>query len=117
MSFDSQLIHSLVIERATEGVAAPGTPEADYNQPTETYAALATIKGLIQPKTAREVAQFNQAGAVVSTHTVYLRPTDLKAADRIRFDPDDGRRFEIDGIRDAAGRGHHLQADARLVEA
>lgn len=116
MSFDDRLIHDLVVERATEGPATPGTPEYDYNQTVQTWATLAEVRGLVQPKTAREVAQLNEAGAVVSTFTIYLRPTEIQPADRLRMEPDDGRRWEIDGIRDAAGLGHHLEVDARLVE-
>lgn len=109
MSFDDQLIHRLVIERATDGAVD------EYNQPSRTWAALAAVPGLVQPKTVRELAQLNEAGAVVSTETIYLRPTDVLESDRIRFDPDDGRRYQIDGIRDAAGRGHHLELDCRMV--
>jgi len=110
MGFDDRLLHSLVIERATEGAAD------EYNQPARTYEAFAEVRGLVQPKTVREVALVSQAGAVVSTHTIYLRPTDLREADRIRFDPDDGRRYEVVGVRDAAGLGHHFEVDARMVQ-
>jgi hypothetical protein len=111
MSFDDALIHSLVIERATNGALD------EYNQPSQTWATLSEVRGLIQPKSVQEVAQLNQAGAVVSTHTIYMRPTAVQPADRIRFEPDDGRRYEIDGVRDAAGLGHHYEIDARVVEA
>lgn len=110
MGFDSRLIHALVIERATSGAEDPET-----GQPALTYATLAAVSGLIQPKNVREASMQSQAGAVVSTHTVYLRPTDLQERDRIRFEPDDGRRFEITGVRDAAGLSHHLEVDARVV--
>lgn len=110
MSFDDRLIHTLVIERPTDGTVD------DYNQPTTTYAALATVPGLIQPKTAREVAQLNQAGAVVSTHTAYLRPTEVQPSDRLLIAAGDmAGTYEIDGIRNAAGIGHHLEADCRMV--
>jgi head-tail adaptor len=109
MSFDSRLVHRLIIERSTAGAVD------DYNQPTQAWATMATVPGLVQPKTAQEVPQLDQAGAVVSTHTIFVRPTDVLASDRIRFEIDDGRRFEIDGIRDAAGLGHHLEIDARVV--
>ncbi|MFZ0324731.1 MAG: head-tail adaptor protein [Actinomycetes bacterium] len=103
--------HQLVIERATDGALDA------YGQPARTYATLATVRGLVQPKTAQEVALTNQAGAVISTHTIYLLPTDVTAADRIRFEPDDGRLFQLDGVRDVAGLGIHLELDARLVGA
>lgn len=111
MSFDSLLIHSLAIERATSGALD------DYGQPSRSYATLATFRGRIEPKTAREVAAISQAGAVVSEHTLRTRPRDLRAADRIRFEPTDGRLFEITGIRDVAGGGHHLAVDLKLIEA
>jgi hypothetical protein len=75
VSFDSRLMHTLVIERATSGA------EDDYGHPARTYATLATVNGLVQPKSYREVALQSQAGAVVSSHTAFLRPTDLQEAD------------------------------------
>ena len=111
MSFDDLLRHTLAVERATSG--APGS----YGQPSRTFTTLATFCGRLEPKSAREVAALHGAGAVVSDHTLRTRPRDLRASDRIRFEPDDGRRFEITGIRDPAGSGHHLTIDLTLVEA
>lgn len=111
MSFDGLLIHKLAVERATSGALD------EYGQPTRTYATLATFRGRVEAKSAREVAQLNQAGAVVSDHTLRTRPRDLRESDRIRFDPADGRLFEITGIRDMAGAGHHLTVDLTLVKA
>ncbi len=107
------LRHSLAILRST--VTDDPLTNDENNQPTRVEALLATVRGLVQPKSVREVAQLNQAGAVVSDHTIYLYPTDLREADRIRFDPDDGRRYEVRGVRDAAGIGHHLEVDAEMV--
>jgi hypothetical protein len=110
VSFDDRLVHDLIIERPTDGAAD------DYNQPARTWSTLAAVKGLIQPKTAREVAQFNQAGAVVSTYTIYLRPTEIQPSDRVRIAAGVmAGTYEIDGIRNAAGLNHHLEADCRLV--
>lgn len=111
MSFDDLLIHSLAVERATSGA------EDAYGQPLRTYATLSTFTGRIEPKSAREVPQANQAGAIVSDHTLRTRPRDLRESDRIRFEPTDGRAFEITGIRDVAGGGHHLAVDLKLIEA
>ena len=111
MSFEGLLIHRLAIERATSG--APD----EYGQPARTYATLATFRGRIEPKSAREVAQLSGAGAVVSDHVLRTRPRDLRESDRIRFDPADGRLYEITGIRDMAGAGHHLTVDLTLVKA
>ena len=111
MSFDQLLIHTLAVERATSGALGP------YGQPSRTFTTLATFRGRLEPKSAREVAALHGAGAVVSDHILRTQPRDLRASDRIRFEPDDGRRFEITGIRDPAGSGHHLTIDLTLVEA
>ncbi len=111
MSFDGLLIHTLAVERAT-----PGAPN-EYGQPIRTYATLATFRGRIEPRSAREIAATSEAGAVVSDHVLRTRPRDLRESDRIRFDPPDGRLFEITAIRDMAGAGHHLTVDLRLIEA
>jgi head-tail adaptor len=111
MSFDSRLVHRLAIERSTAGAVD------DQNMPAQTWSTLAEVAGLIQPKSARETAQLNQAGVVVSTHTIYLRPTDITEADRIRAITGPPGTYQLDGIRDAAGLGHHLEIDAQMVAA
>ncbi len=111
MSFEGLLIHKLAVERATSGA-----PDA-YGQPSRTYATLATFRGRIEPTSAREVAALSGAGAVVSDAVLRTRPRDLRESDRVRFEPDDGQRYEITGIRDMAGAGHHLTVDLRLIKA
>jgi hypothetical protein len=112
MSFDSRLVHRIAIERTTPGAVD------EWNQPSQTWTTLSEVPGLVQPKAVREIAQLNQAGATVSTHTVYLRPTDIDPADRIRVAAGGmAGLYQIDGIRDAAGLGHHLEIDAREVVA
>jgi head-tail adaptor len=106
---ESRLTQTLVIERAAEGA------ENERGMAALTWATLATVKGLIYPKTAREVPQANQGGARIVTHRIYLLPTDLTAADRIRLEPDDGDRYQLTGVRNAGNRGHHLECDAYLV--
>lgn len=109
--FDSRLVHSLVIERATDGAVD------DYNQPSRTWSTLSEVPGLVQPKTARELAQLNNAGAVVSTYSIYARPTEVQPSDRIRvLEGSMAGVYEIDGIRDEAGLNHHLKVDARMVQ-
>lgn len=111
MSFADRLIHRLTIVRETDTGAVD-----DYGQPIRTPADLATVRGLVQPKAIREVELTNNAGVVVGDHTIYLLPTDITAADRVKFaDPADTRRYEVTGVRDAAGIGHHLEVDARLI--
>lgn len=114
MSFDRLLIHTLVIERATAGAVDA------YNQPTLAWATLATKAGRIQPKMPDEIAQLNEAGAVVSTHTAWLWPTDVTEADRFSSaDEWVTGTYQIDGVRPVMGRGqvHHFELDCRKVTA
>ena len=123
MSLAALLRQQIVIERSlpvTVG-ATSAVPEHplldDYGQQVHGWAALATVAGSIQPRKATEVALQSQGGATMTDTVVYLMPTDVLAADRIRPAVDTaGPWYEITGVRDAAGRGHHLELDARLVE-
>ena len=118
MSFGSRLEHTVSIVRRT------AVDEDDYGQDEFSEAVLATVKAAIQPKTEREMALSTQAGAGVSDHTLYLFPTDLVGSDYILHDQGDcpmtwdlpHMRFEIDAIRNAAGKGHHLEVTARAVQ-
>lgn len=107
MSFADRLIHTLVIERATYG-----SPD-DYGQPAQTWATLDTVPGLVMPKAAREVALVSQGGAEIGDHTIFMAPRDITPADRVKLSPDDGRIFELTGVRNLIG--HHLEIDARVV--
>jgi len=98
--------HEVDIERAAEG------SRDDYGVPAQTWSTLATVPAWVQPKSARELAQLSQGGPVTVTHTIFLDPTDLSESDRIAYA---GKVYEIEGIRDAAGYGHHLEVDAHTV--
>jgi SPP1 family predicted phage head-tail adaptor len=103
------LIHSLVIERATNGT------EDDRGMPTQAWATAATIPGLVQQKHAEELAQLSQGGPVTSLHKAYLPyGADVHEADRIR---QGGRLFQVTGIDpDVGGARHHAVADLQLVD-
>ncbi len=115
------LIHSLVIVRKTDSEA-----EDDYGQAVPGGTIEYAVKGLPQPKTVREVAAVAQAGAVIGDWTIFLPPSDLSGADAILHRKDScpigwpadlpDMRFEVTGIRNAAGVGHHYEVDARAVE-
>lgn len=110
-------IHTLVIERAF-GADTDANAEADvdeYGQPIRHFdTSFATIQGLIQPKTDREVALASQAGADVGDHTIYMLRRDLTTADRLR--DADGVVYEIRGIRDHNFGGlAHFAVDAVKV--
>jgi head-tail adaptor len=120
VSFDQLLTDTLVIERTSVTMIAgtPPTPELDdYGQPVYSWATLRTVAGLIQPKTATEVALQSQGGAEMTDTVIYLEPTDVLASDRIHRMADmPGPYYEITGVRDPGGRGHHLELDCRLVK-
>ena len=101
------LPHTLTIQRSTDGAID------DRGVAAQTWADLAEVRGWVQPKSARELAQLSQAGPVTSTHSVYLWLTDVTAADRLVYD---GDTYQVTGIIDEAGVGHHLKLDCRLVE-
>lgn len=108
MSFDSLLIHSLVIKRN----ASSGTLD-DYGQPVTAPATVAEVRGAIQPRSVREMALASQAGVPVGDHVAFMRPLAGLASD-CWIEHASGR-YDIVGIRDAAGRGHHLEIDLRRV--
>lgn len=122
MSFDSLLTHTVHIERDV----TLGT-EDDYGQPETTTEIGEPFKASIQPRSAREMALTTQAGAPVSDHTIFMRTRLLDTADKIVHDSSDCSVaetgdfadvvFEITGIRNAAGLGHHLEVDANLIGA
>jgi len=102
MSFDDRLLHQLVIRRNV----ATGALD-DYGQPVMAETTVVTVRGLIQPRSAREVALASQAGAAIGSHVGYLRPlAGLTTHDWIEHG---GQRYDIVSVPDAAGLGHHLE--------
>lgn len=91
-----------------------GTPDEDeYGQPVVVPTTVATVRGLIQPKSAREVALTSEAGVVQSDHLGFMAPlSGLTTGDWLERD---GRRYDIVAIADAAGLGHHLELDLKAV--
>lgn len=114
VAFDRMLRHTVTIRRATAGSLD------DYGQPSRTYADVATVPALVQPKTARfgggqteEITTYS-GGTQVTDHTIFMRPTDVSAADQV---VEGDRTFEVLLVRDEAGQDHHLALDVRLIEA
>jgi hypothetical protein len=137
MSFDGLLTHTVRIMRtyATgtgpfDSAFAPAfdgqEPDIDeYGQPITEEALLATVRAAIQPKATDEATLTTQAGPALGDHMIFLRPTDLTTADAIVHDPavcgltndlPDGR-YEVIGVPFAAGLGHHLEVEAKRVDA
>lgn len=117
------LIHTLTVERpfGVDDDAPSGVDVDDYGQPVLEYDnTFATVKGLIQPKTDREIAAVSQAGTNVGDHTIYLLRGDITTRDRLRdvTTGGTGKLYEIVGIRDFNfGALAHLAVDARRVDA
>ena len=122
MGFDDRLIMPLVAVRTTRSDEIIDRDE--YGQPVATGTVVTPFRGLIQPRAIREVAAISQAGLEVGEQVIYARPFDVIGADYIAHaDPDDPahidsldpRRYQVTGVRDAAGLGHHIEIDAHLV--
>jgi len=107
-------IHRLSIERPS------ASTNDDYNQPlVDDHPEVAATPGLIQPKTAREIALSHDAGTELADFTIYLARQDITAADRIRdvTDSPTGPLYEVRGIRDFNFGGlAHLAVDARRLK-
>jgi head-tail adaptor len=101
-----KLRHTVVIERATAGTAD------DYNQPAQTFAPIATVQALIQPKSGTERAQLNEAGVVRGQYRVFMPITDVVEGDHLVHGDE---VYELTFVADAAGAGHHLEIDAERV--
>lgn len=108
MSFDDRLVHTLVVKRA----AATGALDA-YGQPVTSTVTVATVPGLIQPRTSRELALASQAGALIGEHVGYLRP--LAGLGTDCWIELGGARYDLVSVDDAAGLGHHLELGLRRV--
>jgi hypothetical protein len=111
VSFAGLLVHPLAIV-----TPVPTASDDEYGQPVAGTPDVEYVNGMVQPKTAREIAQTNQAGAEFSDHTIFLLPRRIDPAAYIRDDPDAGRRFDIMGIRSFEfGSVPHLELDVKLV--
>lgn len=122
MSFDELLRHQLVIRRNVQTLApthdpaepGDGAPLFDeYGQPIMAPVTVATIAGRIEPMSAREVALLAQSGAIISTHRAFVRALPGLLTDA--WIEVDGARFDIVGMPDAAGAGHHLELALQAV--
>lgn len=117
------LVHTLTVERpfGVDDDANLAVDLDEWGQPVREYDLdHATIRGLIQPKTDREIAAVSQAGSEVGDHTIYVLRQDLTTRDRLRDTTSGGSGglYEIVGIRDYNfGSLAHLAVDARRVSA
>lgn len=135
MSFDSLLQHRVTIERPVVQMDGDEIVTTEFGQYETERAVLATaVPAQVQPlrqiaRTLREVIQTNDAGVVVGDYRIYMRPRDISTADLIAFDDvadwvlagvygaTEDTRLEVLAIRNAAGRNHHLELEARVIVA
>jgi 3-mercaptopyruvate sulfurtransferase SseA len=115
MSFDSLLRHTVTIYRDV-AVLDAGEPTYDeLGHPVTSSTAVGTWQCRIQQLTAREVAQFSQAGPALSDHRIFGRIADVRASDRLVAT--DGREYEVQAVpADAGGQGHHFEVLAKYIE-
>jgi hypothetical protein len=120
VSYAARLIHTLSV------VSEVDTGDLDdYGQPI-TSTLTRSVSGLPQPKRIREVTRIHESGAVIGSWTVFLAMDTVTEADIITHtkvtcpvpDANDlpDTRWNITGVRNAAGIGHHLEVDASVVE-
>lgn len=116
MTFAALLVHPLAIVTPTYDVT-----DDEYGHPDELTPTVELVSGMVQPRSAREVALSTQAGAEIGDYVIFLLPRRISNAAHIR-DSDGtgvlagGRRFEVLGVRSYEfGSAPHLELDCRLV--
>lgn len=122
MSFPGLLDHIVHIERDVETAT-----KDDYGQPIVEHQIGENFAAALQQRKAYEVALISQAGADIGSWVIYTLPRLVDTADKIIHDSSacpkaEGRdlpdaTYEVTGVRNESGRGHHLAIDAKLVGA
>ena len=120
MSYPGLLDHRVQVVR----MAATGATD-EYGRAVTAQVVVGTVRAAIQAKSAREVAALHEAGAALTDHTIFMEPAaGASTADALVHDPAlcpkaphdlPTGRYELSSVRNAVGRGHHIEADARLV--
>lgn len=113
MPLTDRLVHSLAIVSPSDS----GDVD-DYNQPVEGEPVTVELQGFLYPRRADEVSQANEAGAEVADHDVIFNLRDIPTTGYIRFAPDDGVRYQIQGAEPYAfGRDPLVVVHTRRVTA
>lgn len=105
----TMFVHDLVIER----VAHTGSDD-EYGQPAASSASQVAVRGLVQPRTAREIDDSRSAGGALADHIIFLpNGTGVDTTDSVVFGES---RYEIVGIRPFEYGGlAHVEVDARRI--
>lgn len=93
MPLSDRLVHSLAIVTPTDS----GTVD-DRNQPVAGEPRVELVRGFLWPMNAREVSQASDAGAELANHAIVFALRDVSPAAYIRFQPDDGVRYQVQGV-------------------
>jgi hypothetical protein len=118
MSVVDKLIHSIEVWHPTfdeDDRDERGQPAVSYGDEP-----VASVRGLVDPKTAREVQLLSEAGPVVADHTIHLMlPLELSERDRLdRVIGETRISYEVVGIRRFDfGSFPHLEVDAKRYTA
>lgn len=118
MSLRGLLRHQLAI-------VTPGVPDMnnldESGFPITGAPTFIVVKGLVQPRDAREVKSPLEEGVSISDFLIFLEMMELSAASYITFADDNGplagaARYQINGIMPFAyGRDPHLEVLATLL--
>lgn len=121
MSFDSLLTHTVSLVRRLDLEL-----DDEYGQATTVETVVATVAAAIQPRSetaTSETGSVGQAGPALMDTRIFLRPLEISTGDYVVHDAaacgesndlPDGR-YELVGTPHAAGLGHHMELDARLI--
>jgi hypothetical protein len=90
----------------------------DYGQAIMAETTVATVPGLIQMRTARDIAQANQAGAVIGEYRGWLDPLPGLTTDcwiELAGPTGMAGRYDVVFIDNAAGLDHHFEVGCQKV--
>ena len=114
VTIESRFRHRIVVKTTGPILDHDGNPVLDeYSQPTAGESTLATVRGLIEPRTAREQTSAAQTGAVIGDYVGFIKP--LAGLTTACWLERKGVRYDILAMPDAAGLEHHLELALKAV--
>lgn len=105
----SKFIHTLTHVRTPRDETTPD----DYGQPADGTPVETEVRGLVQPRAAREMEDARSAGAMVANHVIFLPVMDVSNGDAFEYG---GDRYNVIGVRPFLFGGlAHLEVDAERI--